>query len=220
MMKAYIKLLVISLMLSAFLSGCFLKSVHPLVKPSDSISIPGLEGTWEEEDSRWTFIGETEGNEEMKTIMEDMDLSYDGHGYLTLVEGFEDTRIDSMLFMSTFVKLNGEIYMDLYPLSLLSSPLQYKNQGLYSSSTFIDFHLVPVHTFSKVKTSGNEIKIQLFKDSWINDIIEENRVRVKHEKIENGVLLTASTDELQKFLIKYGDMEDAYDAPMTLKRIK
>lgn len=217
-MKTYLKLVLISLVLSAFLSGCFLQSVHPLVKPSDSISIPGLEGTWEDDDSRWTFIRDVEGNEEMKTIMDDTGLSYDGPGYLTLLEGFEETRIDSMLFLSTFVKLNGEYYMDLYPLSLVSSPLQYKNQGLYSSSTFIDFHLVPVHTFSKIETSDNQIEIHMFKDSWINDLIEKDRVRVKHEKIKDGVLLTASTDELQKFLKKYGNMEDAYDAPTTLKR--
>jgi hypothetical protein len=218
-MKRKIQLLSL-IVVSSILSGCFLKSVHPLVKPSDSISIPGLEGTWEEEDSRWTFIRSAEGNEQLKAIMEDIDLSYDGPGYLTLIESIEGTRIDSMLFRSTFVKLNGEIYMDLYPLSLVSSPAQYKNQGLFAATTFIDFHLVPVHTFSKIKKSDNELDILLFKDSWINDLIEKDRVRVKHEKTEDGVLLTASTDELQKFVKKYGGMEEAYDSPASLKKIE
>jgi hypothetical protein len=49
-------------------------------------------------------------------------------------------------------------------------------------------------------------------------LLDENKIRIRHEKIYdsdidmNSYLLTASTEELQKFIIKYGNDPLAFKA--------
>lgn len=38
----------IAIFFSLILSGCYLKSIHPLVKPENSVEIQGLSGVWED----------------------------------------------------------------------------------------------------------------------------------------------------------------------------
>ena len=62
-----------------------------------------------------------------------------------------------------------------------------------------DMHLFPVHTFAKVN-------------------IEQNKIKISHEKSGQNIILTASTGELQKFVVKYGSDEDAFFDPIILNR--
>jgi hypothetical protein len=44
---------------------------------------------------------------------------------------------------------------------------------------------------------------------WLNELFEQNRIRIKHEKVYafdyDRHVLTAPTDELQKFIKKYAN---------------
>jgi hypothetical protein len=50
-------------------------------------------------------------------------------------------------------------------------------------------------------------------------MIDENRIKISHIRHDNGILLTARTRELQKFILKYGEEEDAILEPDVFKRI-
>lgn len=82
-------------------------------------------------------------------------------------------------------------------------------------------HLFPTHTYSKISFRDNEITMESFGFSanWLENLIKEKRIRIKHEAIEDHVLLTASTSELQKFVLKYSDEPKAFGDPETLTRI-
>lgn len=207
-----------ALFMTAFLlSGCFLKSVHPLVKEEDSIVVPGLEGRWESSEERWTFARSREYfPSSISSDDEDLFFNINGEdstdiegmkGYLMIHEDIGGSSVDSTFFMTYFVNLGDNLFLDLYPLDLRES-------SLYTN------HFIPIHTFAKVELKSDSLDIRLFKDSWIEDQIKDNRVRIKHEKVEDGVLITASTEELQKFIIKYGNIEDAYEGSTSLKRAK
>ncbi len=219
MMKRIIQLFSLVL-ITALLNGCFLKSVHPLVKKENAIEVPGLEGTWEGEDQRWTFAST---DRKFPAAIQEfrLDISFNPTGedtsesseeyyeYFVVYEELENGRADSSYFNAYFVELNGNLYMDLYPVDL-----EQFNLTLYS------LHFVPVHTFARVNISGDSLNFTLFIDEWIQELIQDNRVRIKHEKLETegGILVTASTEELQKFITKYGKMDEAYEDPMALKR--
>ncbi len=53
-------LLFISLLclVTVALSGCFLKSVHPLFTAEDAVMLPNLDGTYEDEEQRWIFASD------------------------------------------------------------------------------------------------------------------------------------------------------------------
>lgn len=214
------KLYLLLLMPIFLLSGCYLKSVHPLVKPEASIKIPNLAGSWQEGNDRWTFIWDKESVPDTMSIA-DIDLAFltkpnsiedincDEHlcGYLLLHEDIQSAKVDSNLFFANFVELGEHIYMDLYPVDIRDSDL-------------IELHYFPVHTFSRIEILEDSLSIKFFKAKWIEDQIMKNKVRIKHEKLENSVLITAPTHELQKFISKYGHIAEAYEKPLKLSRIK
>lgn len=73
-----------------------------------------------------------------------------------------------------------------------------------------DFHIIPVHTFAKVVIEKDKIKFKWFNGEWLEKLIEENRIRIRHENNGDFILLTAKSAELQKFLKKYLNSEDAF----------
>lgn len=206
------------LITSAMLSGCFLKSVHPLVSDEDAIDLPGISGVWGNDQERFTFIkkGEFENVSFNRIQGHDLNITMtdsgtdstekEDQGYLVIVEDLNDEKPDSSYFLGKFIQLDKEYYLDLFPFDFFD----------------IDFrssHLLPVHTFSKIDLEEDSISINLFRDSWIEDQIRDNRVRIKHERLDEGILITASTDELQQFIKKYGNVTEAYRVPITLNRI-
>ena len=219
-MTSYIKLLIISLGLTLLLNGCFLKSLHPLVTEEDAVAVEGITGVWEKDDQRWTFIKEGEfddmtmtgkqGNAEYSISMTDSgddSSKVEQDSYLVIYEDLSETQADSSYFLGSFALLNGDYYLDLYPFDI-------------GSLNFESSHYLPVHTFSKISLNEDSLIISLFKDSWIEEQITDNRVRIKHEKTEDTILITAGTEELQKFIIKYGNMPEAYRDPINLNRVE
>jgi hypothetical protein len=139
-----------------------------------------------------------EGNDSTKT---------NHHSYMVIYEDLSENVIDSSYFFGSFAYLDDQFYLDLYPFDL-------------GSIDFTTSHYLPVHTFSKILVYEDSLSINLFKDSWIEEQITENRVRIKHEKTDDSILITAGTEELQKFIIKYGNMSEAYRDPINLKRVE
>lgn len=207
-------------------SGCFLKSVHPLVTSKDAIFLEGLEGVWETDDQRWTFYNDPASIPTMNisgsnflgefSVESDTNSTVfsDQNIYLIMLENFEHSSPDTTLFIGFIGEFSGHNFLDL---SLLEAGLS--NDNFYSA------HLFPVHTFSRISLHSDELNIEFFKDSWIKNLILNNRVRIKHERIptqiadtDEDILITASTDELQKFVSKFSSDERAFDKPIELTR--
>ncbi len=105
------------------------------------------------------------------------------------------------------VKLNDDLYLDFYPKELnINNPM-------------VGAHLMDVHTFAKVYIDET-IKIQWFALEWLKKMFNENKIRIKHEKNNKSILLTAKPKALQKFIVKYGNDEEAFEKGMnyTLNR--
>ncbi len=226
-MKSILHYITLSVFTILLLTGCFLKSVHPLVTDKDAILLDGLEGRWEDNDNRWTFIHDTRNFEDLNNEIQfdynndntEGSISFEdsgemeGNSYLVILEEFSDSRIDSSFFFGHIGSFGGNYFMDLELIDVSVS------------TSFANSHLFPVHTFSKLSLVESELSIEFFKDSWIKELIENNRIRIKHEKVsnttsDNDILITASTEELQKFVTKYSNDEKAFDDPKTLTRSK
>lgn len=216
-MKHFIQVCMIGIMLSLTLNGCFLKSVHPLVSQADSQLIEGLEGVWQDEEATWYFINDiTKFNEFMGTdekLFKDDDANELQNAYYVFYETMFKGKPDTTLFIGSTIELGDNYYLDLKVIQ--------PGNGL---PDLVNFHYFAVHTFSQISIQKNELNIELFNDEWIRDQLLNNRVRLKHERIDDGeepqVLVTASTKELQEFVKKYGENEKAYTDPMSLIRVK
>jgi hypothetical protein len=115
---------------------------------------------------------------------------------------------DCAEFHLHLVKLGSKTYLDFFP----------EEWNKYNN--ILAVHLMYVHTFAKVEIN-QQLEIQWFDSEWLQEMFDENRIRIKHEN--NGVytLLTAKPEELQQFIIKYSDDKEAFseDLKYILNRI-
>lgn len=224
MKKTISKILILPLLVFS-LSGCFLKSVHPLFTAEEAILLEGLDGTFENGDQRWTFASDNNPKMLAQLIRKypDEDISFDPgeedslkmNAYLILFEETDEPNITPVLFLGKVGKLNGHYYLNLKLFDV----------DLGMSASPVITHRFNINTFSRIDVQDSKLVMEHLESSWIKDQILNNRVRIKHEVVQadyddsTEILITASTPELQQFVEKYGDEEDAYQEPLTLKRV-
>ncbi len=186
MKRSKIALLILVL---ASMSGCLVSSLHPFFKNEDKFFEESMVGTWIDGDSCiWTIdpnivsTGFYQG--------ESHDSSY--------VITFHEDNTKSIL-QGTLFQLNEVNYVDFLP-----DPNEDHHKGDMTA-----WHHVPVHTLARVQYNQDSIMLYWYGDEWLNELLEENRIRIKHESVESAdydrQLLTADTDDLQKFLKKYAN---------------
>ncbi|HEU4554584.1 MAG TPA: hypothetical protein VFS25_17190, partial [Chitinophaga sp.] len=57
-----------------------------------------------------------------------------------------------------------------------------------------------------------------FNAEQIYKLLNENRIKIKHESFGYYKVITASTGELQKFVEKYADNKEFFMSPITFKK--
>ena len=80
------------------------------------------------------------------------------------------------------------------------------------------FFFVPSHTFIKINSIEPQLKMQLTDDEDMGKLLKEDPNAVRHELVEDKPLLTASTKELQAFVLKYADDSRVFTEEVTLTR--
>ena len=177
--------------MGVILSSCLVKSLQPFYHEKDVIYNPKLIGTYLDNDSaKWVIKQHVFSKGFMQG--DTADNSY-------LVELHEEDHSISKFNVHMF-ELDGIQYLDFFP--VLGDRFD----------NFIGYHMVPVHSLARIEVkSANQLVISWFDEEWLNKLFEENRVKISHEVIKVGdyeqtkeYVLTASTDELQKFIGKYG----------------
>jgi hypothetical protein len=173
-----------------FMSGCLVSSLHPFYKTTDKYFDSAMVGSWIDGDSCiWTIVE----NRYSRSFMgpEKSDSTYQ-------ITYYEEDSSKAVL-KGTLFQLNRVSYVDFIP-----DP---NEDHCYSDMT--SFHLIPVHTLARVQYNKDSILMYWYGDEWLNELFEQNRIRIKHETIDatdyDRHVLTASTDELQKFIKKYAN---------------
>jgi hypothetical protein len=103
---------------------------------------------------------------------------------------------DSLSLEGRLIKLDGYLFMDVTS----------------KESAVENVLAVPVHAFLRLSLEGDSLGIAYMDDSWLQDIIEQNKEQIKHELVDgSGILLTASPKELQQLVLKYAEDKKAFD---------
>lgn len=180
------------IIITLFFSGCVVYSFYPLYTEKDLFPNDILTGEWlqEDEDTHWKFKHPYEGKKELGML--------DSTSYFLVVQD-KDSLISK--FNVHVVKLGGHYFLDFY----LDEFPPGENLDLAA------FHIVPVHTFAKLTVKGDELIINWFDQDWLGELIRENKIRIHHEENEEFILLTAKPRELQKFVAKYVNSEEAFE---------
>jgi hypothetical protein len=189
---------VIMISLVIFLiSGCFVKSLHPFYKENEVIYKSELTGNWEGNDSSIWKI--EQGMKSAGLFKPDI---HDNAYLITYTDKKGVARFSVHLF-----QLDNRYFLDFYP------------GEVESTNDLMSYHLVPMHTVARVDLAPGKMVIQWYNEEWLINLFRQNKIRIAHEKVpategkadEDNfqVVLTASTDDLQKFMLKYLDDPNA-----------
>ncbi|PKP35674.1 MAG: hypothetical protein CVU00_01215 [Bacteroidetes bacterium HGW-Bacteroidetes-17] len=194
------KIFAITIVIVLFLSGC-IQSLHPLYFKKDRITLDILEGKW---------LSESNDTWEFKKVKDEP--SYILKYTESKKEGEQKPQPSIAFFEANVIKLEGNYFIDLYPAD---------NEQLDDLTTLLSVHLVLAHTFLKLKIENNQLHVYQMNPDWLDNLFKENKIRISHEVVdENKIILTSSTKELQKFIIKYADSEGAFHKPEILNSVK
>jgi hypothetical protein len=107
-------------------------------------------------------------------------------------------------FIVHLVKLENKLFFDIF-LDKYPCEQQDLSDMKWGYNTFL---FLPAHTFIAIDSIGPQLKMRMTDDDNIKKLLAEDPNAVKHEVIESSdhrIVLTASTAELQKFVLKYAD---------------
>jgi hypothetical protein len=172
------------------MSSCLVSSLHPFFTQKDKYFDTTMVGNWMDGDSCiWTIQPNMRFNGFMEPEVHDSSYT---------ITYYEDENKKSIL-TTTLFQLKGVDYVDFKP----------DPDEDHFTSDMSSFHHVPVHTLARVQYCKDSILLYWYGDEWLNELFEQNRIRIKHETVTGFAydrqLLTAPTDELQKFIKKYAN---------------
>ncbi|HOP06756.1 MAG TPA: hypothetical protein PLF13_05625 [candidate division Zixibacteria bacterium] len=163
-------------------TGCIPLSINPLYQDGEVISIEGIEGLWViEGTSDW-----------IRFQVDTLDPGY----ILTMSEDDESTSV----FEARPVRVGDMLMIDLFPAEPTEETLGEFYQG----------HLVPVHSFYRIDEVGTRLGISTLEYDWLTSILTDHPDEIAHIWAEEVPILTASTKEIQAFLLKYAVDHDAW----------
>ncbi|MFK5891557.1 MAG: hypothetical protein QM486_12580 [Flavobacteriaceae bacterium] len=188
------------------LSSCIVKSLHPFYTKKSIFFEKRLLGNWQDtKKGTWKVVSFKEevlkDNKEKDTSkLSDEDLiDYEKYKDAYLFNYVKDSS-ETQFFVMPF-KIKKQLFLDFYPIDFEEGNL----------NKLVSYHLLKTHSLVKVEfTSEGLLKLRWFDEDKITDLIDNNRIKIKYEKvgIDENILLTASSEELQKFITKYIDSND------------
>lgn len=104
-------------------------------------------------------------------------------------------------------KLGEQAFIDLWPLDTDSKKTDFYRQ-----------HIVPAHTCLRIRSIGSELQLEALDPEWVSKLLKEKPEALKHEVVENAVLLTASSKELQAFIVEHAETKGAWMELSPLKK--
>ena len=123
-------------------------------------------------------------------------FSTDDQSYrMTIVDGDEEES-----YRAHLAQIGEDLFLDLFPI-----------EGDFTDNAFNSMVWFPVHMFMKIEINENGLKLIQFDLDKMNKLFESNLIRIGHENVDGTILMTAKSEELQKFLDRYSNDESVFD---------
>lgn len=184
------KKVVFCLLAVVVLGGCFplLSSLHPLYTDDTIVFEERLVGKWADGDVIWQFNRDGENAYKLRIVD---DNSKEGY------------------FNAHLVQLENMLFLDVFP----------DGKTLEDVQTFYAIHLFPMHTFIKVEQTEPNLVLRMMDVDKVYEVLKNDPNLLKHEVTENDdLVLTAATQDLQKFVVEYANTEGVFGDERVLSR--
>ena len=197
-----------------FLCSC-LNTLHPIFTEKDLAYDPRLIGTWKvdsTENKRRVVITNLSTESSIYLLVNISSIKQKGY----LISYQDENGTTSERYIAFLARIGKHLYFDYYPAN--------KKEELKMIDEFFGAHLLKMHTSYRVEIlNDGSFELSQLDGSYVESLIDQKKIRISHEAFGyddghdghegyNGILITASTSELQKYLIKYSDEPEAYES--------
>ena len=204
---------IISIVILFTASSC-VTTLQPLVTSNTAIADNRLEGTWEQDGEEY-IVQKVFNSDFYKKNKKDLEKSRkENNGQLS-----DKDKRDSVLFSKSYmikytkngiqylmfgsmIKLNGRLFMNFTPVDLTTTDSTNKENEINLDNRLNSYTVARVQF-----TNSSIMKLDFIDGGYLHDQIKAGRMKIKNETDElyDTFLITASTNELQQFLEKYGN---------------
>ena len=168
----------------------FAISLQPFYTKMDLEADARLIGNWKDTDGDLSFTFE-EGKEKE---------------YALVVKEREGEQETSGEFEAHLMRLGGWWFIDFFP--------KYKS----GESEFYQVHFLRGHSLARLALGQDTMQVAFLDSSWLRARIEEKSIDAQHERADETLLLTGTTEELQELAFLYANDDKAFAGPLSLER--
>lgn len=113
------------------------------------------------------------------------------------------TEGSGAVYQATLVDIAKTRYLDIYS---------------RDSSRRPEVHFVPTHSIWKITVEGDSLKVISMNEEWLKEQVDKRIPQFPAMKVEDDVVLTAGTTELQEFVRGYSEQLFSEEANVWKKR--
>jgi hypothetical protein len=170
----------------------FVVSLQPFYTKVDLEADPGLSGTWRDKEGDVSFAFEAGAEKD----------------YALVVKETDGERETSSEFEAHLMHLGGWWFIDLFP----------KNKS--GEEEFYRVHFFRGHSIARVELGQDSMQMAFLSASWLRARIDEKSIDTPHERADETLLLTGTTEEVQELAYLYANDEKAFAHPLSLERTR
>jgi hypothetical protein len=168
----------------------FVVSLQPFYTKVDLEADPGLSGSWRDKEGDVSFVFEAGTEKE----------------YALVVKEIDGERETSGEFEAHLMHLGGSWFIDLFP----------KNKS--GEGEFYRVHFFRGHSIARVELGQDSMQMAFLSARWLSSRIDERSIDTPHERADETLLLTGTTEEVQELAYIYANDERAFADPLCLER--
>ena len=98
----------------------------------------------------------------------------------------------SGVFLGHLFKIDGYLFVDLVPVQT-----EFRSSGLHSGA------YQPIHLLARVVRTDPTPQFAPLEEEWLNEYLAQHPDDLRHERMKSDLVITASTREIQTFLLKH-----------------
>lgn len=185
-------------LITLLIAGCGLTTLHPIFTPDDLVMDNRLLGKWESDKTWYRFDPAT------TVAIEDIPEKL-----RPLANRFYSLTTETGLNLAFMVKIGEHYYLDVYPI---------ESRTEKNIDPFFKKHKLRMHTVHRLDYEGpSSFHLLNFEEDYLKNLIRKKQLRIAYTEVkksdsdEEDIVITASTSQLQQFLLKYGSDKNAYD---------
>lgn len=153
---------------------------------------------------RWDMLDQTDGKQTSECCMT---ITKTGDAYDLQMPDTDEKRIwESALHLA---KLGDAIFLDA------EGP-----EVKYSTTTKVAAPMLQVHAIGRIWIEKDSVRAELLNDDWLRDAAKSGSPALSFVEPDNQFVVTATTEQLQAFALKYANDTKAFSTELKLVRHK